>query len=366
MSNYIVRDGKYIFHPGYAVKDIIDEYEMTQNEFAQRMNTTPKTLSLLINGICSITLDLAEKLACVTGVSTEAWLNMQRNFDIELAKQERIERIKGQKRYLNYLDYAYFKDADNPIKASNDEEKIANLCRYFRVADLSLLKCPDFLVNYNSDSYPMNECELVCAQAWLQTAINHSQGVKSKDFNVDKLKKALPLIRKFTLKKPAEFIPCIENMLAECGVVFVFLPYLKGSHIHGAVRWFNNKKVMIAMNDKDYTAESFWFALMHEIKHVLQNKLKTVFVSCSGNKGVMLNEKLEYEAEKFAMEFFASSKQFHNWLKQGDYSSSAVKAFASELELHPGIIVGMLERHLGKEIPELHSLKEKYKVEYIG
>lgn len=366
MSNYIVRDGKYIFHPGYAVKDIIDEYEMTQNEFAQRMNTTPKTLSLLINGLCSITLDLAEKLACVTGVSTEAWLNMQRSFDIEFAKQEKTERLNVQKRYLNYLDYAYFKDADTPIKATNDEEKIANLCRYFRVADLSLLKCTDFLVNYNSDSYPMNESELVCSQAWLQTAINYSRNIKSKSFNADKLKEALLVIRKLTVKKPAEFIPCIEQLLAECGVVFVFLPYLKGSHIHGAVRWFNNKKVMIAMNDKDYTAESFWFALMHEIKHVLQNKLKTVFVSCSGNKGVMLNEKLEHEAEKFAMDFFVSSKQFQSWLKRGDYSSPAVKAFAAELELHPGIIVGMLERHLDRTLPELHSLKEKYKVEYIG
>lgn len=365
MSNYFVRNGKYIFHPGYAVKDIIDEYEMTQNEFAQRMNTTPKTLSLLINGLCSISLDLAEKLACVTGVSTEAWLNMQRNFDIELAKQEREERIKSQEKYLSYLDYTYFKEADSPLKASNDEEKIANLCKYFRVADLSLLKRPDFLVNYNSDSYPMTEGELVCAQAWLQTAINYSKNIKSKDFNVDKLKEALPVIRKLTLKKPVEFIPYIEQLLAECGVVFVFLPYLKGSHIHGAVRWFNNKKVMIAMNDKDYTAESFWFALMHEIKHVLQNKLKTVFVSCSGNKGAMLNEKLEHEAEKFAMEFFVPSKQFHNWIRQKDYSSFAVKAFATELELHPGIIVGMLEGYLDIELPELHLLKEKYKVEYI-
>lgn len=365
MNNYIIRDGKYIFHPGYAVKDIIDEYEMTQNEFAQRMNTTPKTLSLLINGLCSITLDLAEKLACVTGVSIEAWLNMQRNFDIELAKREREDRIKSQEKYLSYLDYSYFKDADSPIKANNAEEKIANLCKYFRVADLSLLKRPDFLVNYNSDSYPMTESELVCAQAWLQTAINCSRNINCKDFDVNKLKESLAMIRKLTLKKPTEFIPSIERLLAECGVVFVFLPYLKGSNIHGAVRWFNNKKVMIAMNDKDYTAESFWFALMHEIKHVLQNKLKTVFVSCSGNKGAMLNEKLEHEAEKFAMEFFIPSKQFYNWVLQKDYSSFAVQAFAVELELHPGIIVGMLERHLDRALPELHTLKEKYKVEYI-
>lgn len=366
MSNYIVIDGKYIFHPGYAVKDIIDEYEMTQNEFAQRMGTTPKTLSLLINGLCSVTSDLAEKLDCITGVSAETWLNMQRSFDMETAKHTKEERLKIQEHYLQFLDYGYFKEADFPVKANNNEQRIANLCRYFKISDLALLKSPDFLVNYNSDSYPMNECELVCAQAWLQTAINYSRGIKSREYNSDRLKEALSVIRSMTTKKPAEFIPLIEQLLSECGVVFVFLPYLKGSHIHGAVRWFNSKKVMIAMNDKDYTAESFWFALIHEIKHVLQNKLKTVFVSCSGNKGVLLNEKLEYEAEKFAMEFFVSHRQFQNWLKKSDYSSSAVKAFAKEQKLHPGIIVGMLEKHFERELPELALLKEKYKLEYIG
>ena len=36
------------FHPGYYLTDIIEELEMTQDEFAKRLGTTGKTVSLLL------------------------------------------------------------------------------------------------------------------------------------------------------------------------------------------------------------------------------------------------------------------------------------------------------------------------------
>ena len=49
MSN--VKEYKDIvaFYPGYYIADIIDDMEISQNEFAARMGTTAQTLSKLIN-----------------------------------------------------------------------------------------------------------------------------------------------------------------------------------------------------------------------------------------------------------------------------------------------------------------------------
>ena len=54
MSN--VKEYKDIvaFHPGYYIADIIDDMEISQNEFATRMGTTVETLSKLINGQANI------------------------------------------------------------------------------------------------------------------------------------------------------------------------------------------------------------------------------------------------------------------------------------------------------------------------
>ena len=33
------------FHPGYYIEELVEEYGITQNEFALRMGTTQKTIS---------------------------------------------------------------------------------------------------------------------------------------------------------------------------------------------------------------------------------------------------------------------------------------------------------------------------------
>ena len=84
MSN--VKEYKDIvaFHPGYYIADIIDDMEISQNEFAARMGTTAKTLSKLINGQANISNDLAKKLSVMLGTSVEVWQNLQNTYDQKL------------------------------------------------------------------------------------------------------------------------------------------------------------------------------------------------------------------------------------------------------------------------------------------
>jgi len=85
MSN--VKEYKDIvaFHPGYYIADIIDDMEISQNEFATRMGTTVETLSKLINGQANISNDLAKKLSVMLGTSVEVWQNLQNTYDQKVA-----------------------------------------------------------------------------------------------------------------------------------------------------------------------------------------------------------------------------------------------------------------------------------------
>ena len=49
MSNYMEYNDKIAFHPGYYIKEIIEESGLTQEDFAKRLDTTPKNLSLLVD-----------------------------------------------------------------------------------------------------------------------------------------------------------------------------------------------------------------------------------------------------------------------------------------------------------------------------
>ena len=78
MGNYIEYNDTIAFHPGYYIKELVDESGLTQEDFAKRLDTTPKNLSLLIRGEQSLSMDIAMKLSRMLGTTVNYWLNLQR------------------------------------------------------------------------------------------------------------------------------------------------------------------------------------------------------------------------------------------------------------------------------------------------
>ena len=86
MNNYIEYNDKIAFHPGYYIKEIVDESGLTQEDFAKRLDTTPKNLSLLIRGEQSLSIDIAMKLSRMIGTTVSYWLNLQNSYDALIAE----------------------------------------------------------------------------------------------------------------------------------------------------------------------------------------------------------------------------------------------------------------------------------------
>ncbi len=86
MSNYIEYNDKMAFHPGYYIKEIIDDENITQEDFAKRLGTTPKNLSILIRGEQALSIDMASKLSRLMNTSVTYWLNLQNAYDALVAE----------------------------------------------------------------------------------------------------------------------------------------------------------------------------------------------------------------------------------------------------------------------------------------
>ena len=93
MSNDIEFDDKIAFHPGYYIKEIVDDSGLTQQDFAKRLGTTPKNLSLLIRGEQSLPVDIAMKLSRMIGTSVSYWLNLQNTYDALSAEFKSKEEL---------------------------------------------------------------------------------------------------------------------------------------------------------------------------------------------------------------------------------------------------------------------------------
>ena len=74
------------FHPGQYIGELIEDYNMSQKEFAEKLGLSPRTISKLVNGEESISNDIAQKLAKFTNISMKTWLNLQASYDRKVAE----------------------------------------------------------------------------------------------------------------------------------------------------------------------------------------------------------------------------------------------------------------------------------------
>lgn len=292
------------FHPGYYIKDMIEAEGMSQDELAKRLQTSSKNVSDLLKGKINLTDEMALRLSIVFGTSVSMWLNLNKGFIEEKLEIERRMQEDAECELAKEIDYSFWVDLNLVEPMRKMTGKVRELQRYFRISSLEVLKKRDFLVQYNKTTSDIKDKDILNANAWVQTAINIANQMDISQFDKKKLTTILPQVRELTLRNPQDVKENLQKMFAECGVAFVMLPNLKCCHINGAVKWLGKEKVMLAMNSAQELSDKFWFALFHEIGHVMQQRLKVLIVS--ENKKILekdgLLERLEVEANQFAEE----------------------------------------------------------------
>lgn len=363
MSNLSEYKDIVAFHPGYYIAEMIDDMGISQAEFATRLGTTGKTLSKLVNGQINLSNEIAKKLAAMLGTSVDVWLNLQATYDQKVIEIEREKDLDAQAEVAKQIDYVYFVNVVGLPSTKEIREKITNLCKYFMVSDLRIMGEPDFLVNFRTGISSIETKNVINSRAWIQTAINVSKSIKTEPFDAEKLKGYLPELRSMTVQAPEVFLPRMRTIFAECGVAFVLLPHLKNSGVNGAVKWVSSNRVVLAMNNRGLDADTFWFSLFHEIKHVLQQKVKTVFVNSSEAEMRSMNAELEEEADIFAMNYLIPPAKFRAFAPNTYTSDEEICSFAKAIGIHPGIVAGRLQHDKIIAPNKCSKLKEKYIIE---
>lgn len=366
MSNTIEYKDIVAFHPGYYIADVIEDLGVSQAEFATRLGTNTKTLSYLLNGQANITNDLAKKLSVMMGTSSEVWLNLQNTYDQKLIEIQQAKDFDEQADIAKLIDYKYFIEVAGLPNTKAINERIAYLCAWFKVSDLRIMLTPDFLVNYRTGVKNVNEKNIINSRAWIQTAINFSHKIETNSYDADRLKSYLPELRSMTLQTPDVFMPRLRDIFAKCGVAFVLLPTLKNSGVNGAVKWVSDERVVLAMNNRRLDADIFWFSLFHEIRHVLQKKLKTVFVSYGKDEIGELNEKLEEDANNFATNYLIPASAYRKFSPTKHISNSEIITFADSIGVDPGIVAGRLQLDGIIQQNRCSKFKKKYDYDYIA
>ncbi len=75
-------------HPGELIRDELQSIGMTQSKLAERIGVSPSLLNEVINGKRPVNTELALLLEASIGVPADIWLNLQAEYNMQMAKSD--------------------------------------------------------------------------------------------------------------------------------------------------------------------------------------------------------------------------------------------------------------------------------------
>lgn len=288
MNNYIEYNNKMAFHPGYYIQELVEDSGLTKEDFAKRLDTTPKNLSLLIRGEQNLSIDIAVKLARLFNNSIEFWLNLQATYDAALAEIKSSEELEKERQIFKFINYKYFvKYFDLPQNSKNIDLQIKTLRNFLQLSTLLLLTKKDLISKFrdSTDNLPLNQ--VIMANAMLQVGINQALQIEAVNFNKTKFKKSINFVDilyadnklNFNLlkKEYADYYDNIDDTLLNSGVILTKIPAMPGTNFRSATKKLGSN-IMLLINDTNTKSANTLDTIFAEMTNI-----------ATGNYGITLN-----------------------------------------------------------------------------
>ncbi len=80
-------------HPGQYLSEMLDEFSISQAEFARTIGVVPMRISHVVNGQRPVTAELALLFGKAFAQTPQYWLNLQAHYDLKIAEENIAERL---------------------------------------------------------------------------------------------------------------------------------------------------------------------------------------------------------------------------------------------------------------------------------
>jgi len=80
--------GRTPIHPGEILGDDLEELGISAAQLARTLDVPANRISQIVAGRRAITADTALRLARHFGTSADFWMNLQKTYDLDLARQQ--------------------------------------------------------------------------------------------------------------------------------------------------------------------------------------------------------------------------------------------------------------------------------------
>ena len=346
--------------PGETLLEVLEDRSISQVELSDRTGRPKKTINEIIKGKAAITPDTALQLERALGIPAAFWNSLEKNYREYLARLEERGRLEGSASWLETFPVSEMVKRGWIQSSSDPVDKARSLLDFFGVASPDQWHQITERVGSRFRRSTAFESDNGSMLAWLRMGTILAQGMTCAPFDKSVFLEALPKIRLLTVSHPSDVFPKAVDLCSRAGVAVVLVKQLKGSRVSGATRWVSPEKALIQLSDRYKKDDYFWFAFFHEAAHILKHSKKTIFLE---GKASDVENQEEAEANKYAADFLIPPREWAKIKRWKRYTKLKVSAFADQLGIAPGIVVGRLQHE--KLLPHSHLNGLKQSVHII-
>jgi HTH-type transcriptional regulator/antitoxin HigA len=357
MNNYYVpaekaRTPAEVCPPGELLKEELASRDWSQQVLSDILGRPPRLISELIGGKRAVTPETAIGLSAAFGTSAEYWMALEAAYQLSKVRRssEGIERKaslydKFPVRELVRKGWIEWSD--------NYPELESRILRFFGIKDLA----DEPVLPHAAKKTHSSRAPTIEQKAWLFRVLSLAKTKSVPAFSLKTLRTTLDSMKQLRLEP--ESASKVAQLVESCGVILVFVEPIANSKIDGACMWLGDIPV-IGMTLRYDRIDNFWFVLRHELEHVLHGDGKEEIildVSVGEDDGSLPSS--EIVANKAAAEFCTPQAELAHFISKFTpyFSETRVLEFSRSVNVHPGLVVGQLQRNLNR-----HDFLRKYQV----
>lgn len=341
--------------PGEVLLEALQDRDMTQSELAQRLGRPLKTVNEIIKGKAAITPETAIQLERAIGISSRFWSNLETQYRDTLARQRARADLESQAAWTDRFPIADLVRHRLIERGTTKAATLAHLLSWLGVSSPAAFDRLTAGAAYRAS--PAFTASPEAVAAWLRWGELQAAGIEAAPFDGRRFRQVLTEIRPLTRREPfAQVFKRVQTMCAEAGVIVVMTPEFSGTRLSGAARWLGSR-ALIQLSLRYKSDDQFWFTFYHEAGHIQSRSRRREFVDGADGDDAQADDD-ERAADRFARDALLPVEAYARFVAAADFSWNAVRAFAQEQAVAPGIVAGRLERDQHVVPGQLRSLKK--------
>lgn len=349
----------YVSPPGDTLLETIEDLGMSQAELARRTGRPIKTINEIIQGKVAITPETALQFERVLDIPAHFWNNREQQYREALARLEEQKQLTGWIPWLSEIPLKTLIQRKLVPMCKEKSQQVFEALKFFGVAspdawhELCQQQRKQVVAFRQSTAVKLEEGAIA---TWLREGELRARDIHCEPFDAQKFRQVLADIRSQTADLPDDWHNRLVDLCASAGVALVFVEELPRTGICGATQWVSPKKALIQLSLRYKRDDHLWFSLFHEAGHVLLHGKRDIFLE----RESLTDGDQEDEANKFARDQLIPPAHWRHFISSGQYQTREdIVAFADEIGIAPGIVVGRLQHDQLISFSQFNDLRRR-------